>query len=435
MPISTNGIGHRPIAIELFAGVGGLSLGLESAGFDVPLAVEIEEIAGRYHAFNMPGTIVLRGDEQGDVRNFGKSVVDDFLPEKSSDVTLIAGGPPCQGFSLAGKRATHDPLNDLVVEFARIVMEVSPKAFLVENVPGMTMGDSPYLEKAIRRLSKEYNIIGPSPLWASHFGVPQARQRVFIIGIRKDLKIKPSLPSPTHVEPHKSQQVLSYLKVTPSVWDAIADIPEVDVYPELIDGDRVKYEKVPQSEYARVMRGIVQDSSEYSRRVVWDSNICTNLRRTRHGKNLVERFEGLGFGKSDKTSGIRRLNPHEVSTTIRAGTTKERGSWSAPRPLHPYQNRVITTRECARIQSFPDWFEFHPVKWHGNRQVGNAVPPLLGRAVGTHILKLLGIVPHFDRSPPLSRDRELIEEDLKKALESKLSKRKISQQVVNTSQK
>jgi DNA (cytosine-5)-methyltransferase 1 len=223
--------------------------------------------------------------------------------------------------------------------------------------------------------------------------------------------------------------------LTPSVWDAISDIPSVEDYPELIDGDRIAYDKEPTSQYEKIMRGESRNAEDLSLPVVWNNTVCTNLRRTQHGENLLLRFSQLGFGQMDKTSGIRRLDPNDVSTTIRAGTTKERGSWSAPRPLHPFQNRVLTTRECARIQSFPDWFLFHPVKWHGNRQVGNAVPPLLAQAIGRHIIKLLGIKMFCELPPAIDRDESLVKTDIELAAESGLSKRQISQKVIRPARK
>ena len=123
------------------------------------------------------------------------------------------------------------------------------------------------------------------------------------------------------------------------------------------------------------------------------------------------RLRRLGFGETDPRSALRRLDPEQPGTTIRAGTTRDRGARSAPRPVHPHQARVLTTRECARLQSFPDWYMFHPVKWHGNRQVGNAVPPMLGRAVGAHILSLLGESIDPVIAPPICRDENLVRDD------------------------
>ena len=421
----------RPTVVELFAGVGGLSLGLEQAGFHVSVAVEVEDIHGRYAQYNFPGTHVLFGKTLGDVCSFSKERFGISTPKIKDEITLVAGGPPCQGFSLAGMKLSEDPLNDLVLEFARVTCELMPLAFLMENVPGITRGNSRHLKEALERLERHYRITEPTSLWACDFGVPQLRERIFVVGIRKDVGIEPSLPSSTHLRPDGKQLLLSLLPTSPTVWEAIADIPEVDNYPELIDGDRISYDKAPTSEYAQIMRGRVRDTDDLSPPMVWHDRLCTNIRRTQHGENLQERFSRLGYNQQDRLSGMRRLDPDGLSTTIRAGTTKDRGAWSAPRPVHPFQNRVLTTRECARLQSFPDWFLLHPAKWHGNRQVGNAVPPLLARAVGKHILALLGIQRPAELLPYFYRDDALVEGDIQDAAASGLSRRRVSQQVIH----
>ena len=423
----------RPKAVELFAGVGGLGLGLEQAGFHVLAAVELEGITGRYAAYNLPRTAVYYGEEKGDVRRLEHRAYERMGIPSGDDLAIVAGGPPCQGFSLAGKKNARDPLNDLVLEFARVVSDLQPQSFLMENVPGIAhRRASRHLDECLRRLERHYRIEGPTTLCAADFGVPQLRKRVFALGFRRDLTVTPSLPAPTHTRAcDPSQRELGLIASTPTVWDAIHDLPNVDEYPELIDGDRVPYTEQPKSSYARVMRGHDVDPDDRAYRVKWDATLCTNLRRTQHGPNLKGRFGKLAFGQADKKSGIRRLDPHCLSTTIRAGTTRDRGSWSAPRPLHPFQHRVLTTRECARLQSFPDWFLLHPVKWHGNRQVGNAVPPLLARAIGRHVLDCLGIATP-PPSPDLWERREsLVAKDIAKARTSGLSRRKLSQQVIH----
>ncbi len=422
----------HPIAIDLFSGVGGLSLGLEAAGFHVAVDVEIEDISGRYAQHNFPLSKVLSGETLGDVKNIDGSALRRHANVRTrGEIALVAGGPPCQGFSIAGKKTGVDPLNDLVDDFARIVLDARPLAFLMENVPGITTQGSKKLAACVRELRKEYDVADPEVLCAWHFGVPQTRRRVFIVGFRKDLGVTPSLPQPTHEAPNQN---IALFDVSPTAWEAISDIPHVDRYVRLISGDRVPYEIEPLHEYQRMLRsdpigafsGVIPRS--------WDPSLCTNLRRTRHGDALLKTFEGLRFGQADPVSGIRRLHPHELATTIRAGTTKARGSWSAPRPLHPFQNRVLTTRECARIQSFPDWFLFHPIKWHGNRMVGNAVPPLLARAVGRHILQILGLraQPNFNGAT-LIRDDSLVQSDIEAAQNSDYHKRSISQKVTSWS--
>ena len=416
---------NHALAVDLFSGVGGLSLGLSQAGFDVAIKVEIEEIAGRYAQYNAPDSNVLYGATLGDVRRFGIQTLKD-LGFGNQEIALVAGGPPCQGFSLAGKQSVDDPLNDLVLEFARVVKELRPMAFLMENVPGITTAGSEKLRSAIKLLGRNYRICGPTKLSAWEYGVPQTRQRVFLLGFRRDLDILPSLPLPTHS--WSEQEQLPFLPTTPNCWEAISDLPNVERYPFLVSSDRVAYDKTPSNDFQRAMRGLLIDKSDCIPLVQWDQTVCTNSRLTQHGPDLLERLKKLAFGEADKVSGIRRMVPTALGPTIRAGTTKERGSWSAPRPLHPFADRVLTNRECARIQTFPDWFVFHPAKWHGNRMVGNAVPPLFAKAIGAHILELLGI-PKHSIEKPTPRDNSLIGDDIAKAAASNYENRRVSQKV------
>jgi DNA (cytosine-5)-methyltransferase 1 len=423
------------LAIDFFSGVGGLSLGLEQAGFEVGLSVEIEEITGKYAQYNSPLTKVLYGSTDGDIKNFTS---DNVHLKKAinthGEVTLIAGGPPCQGFSLAGKKNDEDPLNDLILEFARVIVDVMPRVFLIENVPGIKIGGSEKLRQTIDILQNYYHITEPTTLNAWDFGVPQTRKRVFILGYRKDLQIKPSLPSPTHC-PSNNKNKDFFLRRTPSCWDAISDVPDCDQYPQLLSEDRVPFAIEPQNDYQFIMRGLKKENDDFSYQVDWNKEICTNIRRTQHGIDLLERFSLLAPGKSDKKSAIRRLVADDLSTTIRAGTTKDRGSWSAPRPLHPFLNRVITTRECARIQSFPDSWTFHPTKWNGNRMVGNAVPPLLAKAIGKHIISELNLTTTNKSKVIVSRVANNIAGDLIRAKASRYEDRKVSQHVASWSVK
>lgn len=419
----------RPALVDLFAGVGGLSLGLEFAGFHSVLHVEIEEMTARYAEYNFPLANHLSGPRYGDIRMVTAAQLQ--VAAQGTEIALIAGGPPCQGFSRAGLRRVEDPLNDLVLEMTRLILETCPKAFLIENVPGIKSGQFWQLEKALEMLSGRYRISAPNVLFAPDFGVPQVRQRVFILGYRDDLHVDPVLPDPTHVL-RDNGDTLFALPETPSVRDAIMDLPDCDAYPELFDSDEIPYNQKPHSDYARIMRL----NDELSRRrgyvVLWDETVCTNVRRTRHGPDLAAKLAELGPGETEPSSRIKRLVADGLSSTIRAGTTGERGAWSAPRPCHPTLPRVLTTRECARLQSFPDWFRFHPVKWHGNRQVGNAVPPLLAAAIGEVIMRDLKLVKSSEPSPVVERVDNLIRRDIVEAASSGLSRRKASHKVVGT---
>lgn len=425
-------LARRPLAVDLFSGVGGLSLGLELAGFFSAIHVEVEEEASRYAEFNFPLAMHLAGPDAGDVRNLSGELISKMLDGR--EVSLVAGGPPCQGFSRIGRQRVDDPLNDLVLEMARVILELRPRAFVIENVPGSL--DSRYWQfsEAINRLSVEYVIHDPQTLRAEDFGVPQKRRRVFTIGTRRDLGVQPPRVLPTH-SPSPDSALFDQLERTASVADAIFDLPNCDDYEHLLDRDDVAYTVAPHSEYARAMRLITGLQAERGYAVDWDDRTCTNLRRTQHGPELTAALSALPVGATEKKSRIPRLDPTGLSVTIRAGTTSSRGSWSAPRPCHPVYPRVLSTRECARLQSFPDWFRFHPVKWHGNRQVGNAVPPLLGRAVGAAILEVLGRVPEHAPLGVVTRDTALISGDIEAAANGGNAGRRVSHKVVNTGAK
>ena len=163
------------------------------------------------------------------------------------------------------------------------------------------------------------------------------------------------------------------------------------------------------------MRGHARSIEDRHNSPIWDDRFCTNAVRTLHSETVRTRFRDLAAGEQDPISRLRRLDPNGVAGTIRAGTPPDYGSRSAPRPIHPFEDRVLTTRECARLQSFPDWYLFHPTKWHGNQQVGNAVPPLLARAVGLHLCQALELELGPRSKGPCERDQTLIAEDFKGA--------------------
>lgn len=418
----------RPVSVDLFSGVGGLALGLELAGFVSAVHVEIEEQARRYAAYNFPLATHLTGAE-ADVRNLSGAALVGMVGGR--DIALISGGPPCQGFSRIGRQRVDDPLNDLVLEMARIILEAEPQAFLIENVPGSLDGKYWQFDKAIEMLGAVYDVHPSTTLKAEDFGVPQRRRRVFTVGFRRDLRIAFSGFSPTHVAPG-SGLTLFDLPRTPTVGESILDIPDCDVHHHLLDGDTAPYDSEPHSQFSRQMRRSDQLATDRGYEVDWDQDMCTNLRRTVHGPELLAGLVALAPGEVERKSRIPKLDPDGLSVTIRAGTTSARGSWSAPRPCHPYLPRVLTTRECARIQTFPDWFRFHPVKWHGNRQVGNAVPPLLGKAVGEAIRNALGYQKHRGLLGVVERDASLISADLVSAETAGNGSRRTSHKVVNT---
>lgn len=366
----------RPIGIDLFAGVGGLSLGFEQAGFDIVAAVDIDPIHCAAHKFNFPRTaticrsaVELTGKELRKQAGIG-----------SKDIDVVVGGAPCQGFSLIGKRAMDDKRNQLVHHFVRLVLELNPKYFVFENVKGLTLGKHrQFLQEVIDSFqSAGYDVVADyRVLNAADYGVPQDRRRLFLMGARKGLKL-PSYPEPSG---------------SATVKDAIGDLPDAESIPELWERDWSKAKHGRASTYASYLRGKNDDPTDFSHRRQFDPRLLTSSMLTKHTALSKSRFMSTPPGEVEPISRFKRLALDGVCNTLRAGTASDRGAFTSPRPIHPMHPRVITVREAARLHSYPDWFRFHATKWHGFRQIGNSVPPMLGRAVGAQIVKALGVKP------------------------------------------
>ncbi len=384
----------RPIGVDLFAGAGGMSLGFEQAGFDVLCAVELDPIHCATHEFNFPFWSVLcrnveeiTGEEIRDSSGIGNREID-----------VVFGGSPCQGFSLIGKRALDDRRNSLVFHFLRLVVELKPKYFVFENVPGLTVGKhSQFVLEIIDefrncgyKVEEHYRVLN-----AANYGVPQDRPRLFLLGCRQGLSL-PEYPRP-QTQPTKSKKskylILNPdLPPTPSVWDAIRDLPEVESFPELLDKDWVKVRYRKSSEYSRSLRCRTKREDDYSYQRRFNSQILTSSTRTRHGDECIARFKNTPPGETEAISHFYRLDKQGICNTLRAGTASNLGAFTSPRPIHPVTPRCITVREAARLHSYPDWFRFHVTKWHGFRQIGNSVPPLLAKAIATEIIRVLGVI-------------------------------------------
>ena len=383
---------QRPIAVDLFAGAGGMTLGFEQAGFDVLASVEIDPIHCATHEYNFPMWTAICAsvtDISGnDIRK--RSQIGD------REVDVVFGGPPCQGFSLIGKRAFDDPRNQLVLHFMRLVTELEAKYFVMENVKGLTLGNHrPFMEEVIEKFEKNgYKILSPyKVLNASNFGVPQHRERLFLIGCRQDLTL-PNYPSPI-TKPAKAKRIskeLIDLPDSPTVDDAIADLPDVSKYKELSDRDWCVAEyKKAQSFYSEYLRGLQLDPRNLAYPRQHDPQLLTSSISTVHNPTSIARFRSTANGEIDKISRFLKLDSNGICNTLRAGTPSNRGAFTAPRPIHPDQPRCITVREAARLHSYPDWFRFHSTKWHGFRQIGNSVPPLLARAVAHQLREVMGV--------------------------------------------
>ena len=372
---------RRPIAVDLFCGAGGMSLGFEQVGFDIVVAVDHDPIHTRTHQRNFPTCRTLMID----ISELSGDDICKTAGINSEDIDVVIGGPPCQGFSLIGKRQKDDPRNLLLNEFARIVEELQPNYWVMENVEGLMMGETKSMMVSFIDSLKMagYAVVEPiQALNAKDYGVPQSRKRVFIIGY------KPYLPIPSY--PEIGSNVHAKNKIScPKVWDAISDLQDLDGYDELLREDTYSGELGVGSVYSRILRGKIDDPDDRSIKRNVSSKILTGCRRSLHTENTVGRFNNTTPGSYESISRFYRLTKDGVSHVIRSGTGSSHGSYTAPRPIHPVRPRCITVREAARLHSFPDWFQFNPTIWHGFRQVGNSVPPLLARAVGASVKKAI----------------------------------------------
>jgi DNA (cytosine-5)-methyltransferase 1 len=371
----------RPVALDLFCGVGGMSLGFEQAGFDVTAAVDAEKIHVETYSKNFPFSTArcldlssVSGKELRKKTGIGNKSID-----------ALFAGPPCQGFSLMGRRLRGDPRNLLLYDLARLIVEISPSYFVVENVGGILIGDAKrVLDTFVRRVEKAgYSVVQPiRTLDAAEFGVPQRRRRVFLLGYEAG-SAAPQYPDPLYwFDPDGGIPC-------PTAWDAINDLPRISRYKYLSDVGEYMGQLGTPSPYAEVLRGQIREADDRSLVRSTNGNGLSGCLRTEHSAKTVKRFKNTKQGEQDDVSQFPRLAKNGLAPTLRAGTGPDKGSYMAPRPIHPFQNRCITVREAARLHSFPDWFYFHPTKWHAFRQIGNSVPPLLARAVANSVMRTL----------------------------------------------
>ncbi len=393
----------KPIGIDLFAGAGGMSLGFEQAGFEIAAAVDYDPIHCATHEFNFP-----------DCKTICRSVTDidgSYIRDKAKlgkrDIDVVFGGAPCQGFSLIGKRALDDPRNSLVHHFVRLIAELRPKYFVFENVKGLTIGEHKrFLEEIIEAFGKtgysveeNYRVLN-----AADYGIPQDRRRLFLYGARRGYAL-PKYPEPTHFRPN-GKPTPTKMKETPTVMEAIGDLPEVEDFDVLLERDWVYAKFGRPSPYARRLR---ESNDTMKGKFLLSSSL-----RTIHTELSMQRFSDTAPGDVEPVSRFLKLDPNGISNTLRAGTASDRGAFTSPRPIHPFSPRCITVREAARLHSYPDWFRFHVTKWHGFRQIGNSVPPLLAQAVASRIIEKLG-VPASEKERVRTSGLDLLELNMSEA--------------------
>jgi DNA (cytosine-5)-methyltransferase 1 len=380
----------RLTSIDLFAGAGGLSCGLEMAGFNSLFASDIHPIYCDTYQFNHPKTYVYRKD----IRNLPAEEVASITGLHPGELDLLAGGPPCQGFSInAPIRTMEDRRNHLFLDFTRIAAYLMPKFILIENVPGIVSMDNGGVVAAIMReleslgYKADYRI-----LFAAHYGVPQIRYRTIFLATREDMEI--AFPHPTHnakSRPNFTRGRELTLDILPlfatslknytTVWDAISDLPPIKGG-VVLDTD---YLTEPQNEYQMLMRQLNPTLKNHYAGGLSGINL-ERLKYIPQGGSWRDiPYDLLPEGmkrarRSDHTKRYGRLDPNGLCSTVLTKCDPHWGSF-----FHPTQDRVLSVREAARIQSFPDHYVFLGKPVHQYEQVGNAVPPLLARAIGQSI--------------------------------------------------
>lgn len=279
---------NRPIAIDLFSGCGGMSLGLEAAGFDIAAAVEIDPIHSLVHHYNFPyGATICRDISQLSSRELLSAIEHKGF---QADIDLLAGGPPCQGYSHMGRRALDDPRNHLVFEYARIVSEIQPKYFIFENVPGIATGKHrKFLHELIDKFEHNgYSVVRPiRVLDSSCYGAPQKRKRLFLIGYRRDMP-KPNYPTPTHGE-----------NLTPlnTVSSAISDLSEISVY--LGKDKGISSERLNYSGFRKSFSLIPQEAYSLCHIRTLNKTVWGHI-GSRHTAETIQRFTNTSQGKKSR---------------------------------------------------------------------------------------------------------------------------------------
>lgn len=372
---------ERPLAVDLFSGAGGLSYGLEAAGYRVALAVDLNDWALETHAHNFEGVALQLDLGDKDVRD---SVVRLF---EGVDIALVAGGPPCQPYSRAGRskirslvetgaRDVEDHRRELWKSFLDIAERLQPQAVLMENVPDMALGDDmAVMRHMLARLETAGYEADSRIVDTWDYGVPQHRQRLVIIGVRDGRNF---------TWPEPSEQV--------TVRDAIGDLPVLDPTQEEVGAMELSYGGA----FSEFQRRARKQCDGEAGDVIFD-----HVTRTVRTDDL-EAFQLMKPGTlySDLPEELRRyradifddkynrLGWEELSRSITAHIAKD-GYWY----IHPDQHRTLTVREAARIQTFPDHFRFAGSRSHQFAQIGNAVPPALGEAIGGALLRTIRETP------------------------------------------
>lgn len=379
-------------AVDLFCGAGGLSTGLEMAGFETRLASDIHPVYASTFEANHPQTPLLTSD----IRDVSNQSLLELSGLEPGELDLLAGGPPCQGFSVnAPVRSELDPRNHLFLEYLRAVKVFDPKFVLIENVPGIvSFNGGKVIEAIYESLEKLGYSVSHKILFAGHFGVPQMRFRTVFLAGKNSV---PIFPEPSH----NSQAVAnfsgakelcqkvhplfsSHLEPQVSVGQVFGDLPTIDHNKK---GERFDYIREPANEFQKFLR---------RNNPTLNLHHCAKLAEINKRRlNFIPQggswrdipYDLLPDGlkrarRSDHTKRYGRLHPDQLCSTILTKCDPHWGSF-----FHPYEDRVISVREAARIQSFPDNYIFLGSTTQQYEQIGNAVPPLMAKAIGDNLAK------------------------------------------------
>ncbi len=388
-----------PKVLDTFAGAGGFSLGFQMAGFHVVGAIERDKWACETFAHNHPGAITLHRSIT-EVTN--DELVDTFSGQRPD---IVVGGPPCQGFSIANKKSgdPKDPRNSLFKEFLRVGAVLEPQMLVMENVPNLCAAKTSTKESVLEIILQSMRELGyhtySTILPATSFGIPQMRQRLFVIGSREPLRNP--FPPPTHHVRDMNEMLLfdEELLPCPTLWDAISDMPKLAAGE---GAEEAPYTTAPLTDYQKQMRA--------------GSPMVFNHKAMCHTKRIIERFQSMKCGDTinDVPDHLKpkKRNSTEIATDAYDQNNRRmhpgRQCHTVPASfyanfVHPFQHRNFTAREGARIQSFPDWFRFmgkptvvsHKLLAREDRneelhlcqynQIGNAVPPLLAQAIAANL--------------------------------------------------
>ncbi len=336
-------------AISLFSGAGGLDLGIEAAGFITKLCTDIDDHSCQTLEFNKAGHHGFLNEATIEQKNIKEYSTDEMLKDaglRKNQVDLVYGGPPCQAFSVFGKRqGTNDPRGTLIWDYIRVIHDIQPRCFIFENVAGLlTIENGELFRQILDELSKdaegnECYKLSYALYNTAAYGIPQYRQRIIVYGIRGS----GAAPIPIPKETHYTQP----------------DAPIDGLLPPVTVGD--------------ALRGLPETPTK---------DIPNHIGRV-HGQAIIDRYSKMAYGERDSKTRINRLDPTKPSYTIVVGSDKGGGKGH----IHPYLPREVTPRESARMQTFPDFWEFTGTSRHPIRQVGNAVPPLFAGIIASNLLK------------------------------------------------